>query len=173
MSPWDQEEDPRKPSRSCLEIPQHPPGKKIESYDLKCSRGMRKLLRPPGLSAVLASVVWECGASRKKEMKQSTSDCSLEVRAEMEDDLAQGLSRSDCILVFSMLLGSPDTLVPLSYETVVGGRPLRNILELGGTQLFWPSSRVAHPHRPSGRFWCAQQPPQQPVLVKTAAVASL
>ena len=67
-------------------------------------------------------------------MKQNISDYPLEVCA--GGDLPPGLSRSDCILIFSMLLDSPDTLVPFSYETVIGGQPVRSIVEQGGTQLF-------------------------------------
>lgn len=84
-----------------------------------------------GVSFFLGSA----GKNRKTEVKQSTADRSG-VFEEIEGDPEQGLSRSDCILIFSMLLASRDRLVPLSEETVVGGLPLRDILVFAGNHIF-------------------------------------
>jgi hypothetical protein len=69
-------------------------------------------------------------------MKQSASDRSLQVCAQTRGKLTQGLSNTDPFLVLSMLSGSTDTLVPFRQETVVGGRSLSQILELGPTEAF-------------------------------------
>src|SRR5262249_13473224 len=110
------------------------------------------------------STLWRRSLGSARNRKTKVKQNSLGAFQEGEGDLEQGLSRSDWILIFSMLLASRDRLVPLSEDTVVGGQPLRNILQFAGSQL---TSALKPRNADASDLWALL------VRVTTSSIASL